>query len=175
MPRIRHLKHGIISRYPDSGGAFKVQIYSPYLVVNKTGVPFNIKSTRSTRTGSPQDVAGDSRPGACLDIHRCLSYIALKVCFFVLQIYSHNPYHSVRSLSVLLSPTYSDLRWNVPVLSHPSAHGHEFALKLGDSALSKVCLVISGWSPDIDRYPGFQSGGTSSRDYCGDSFAETKV
>ncbi|KAJ7169902.1 vacuolar protein sorting-associated protein 13 [Mycena filopes] len=48
-------------RYPDSGGAFKVQIYSPYLIVNKMGLPFGIRS-RSGRTGSPQDVAGDTRP-----------------------------------------------------------------------------------------------------------------
>ncbi|KAF9044538.1 vacuolar protein sorting-associated protein 13 [Hymenopellis radicata] len=48
-------------RYPDSGGAFKVQISAPYLVVNKTGLPFAIRSVRSTRTGA-QDVAGDNRP-----------------------------------------------------------------------------------------------------------------
>lgn len=47
-------------RYPESGGAFKVQIYSPYIVINKTHVPFSIKSTRSTRAGS-YDVAGDTR------------------------------------------------------------------------------------------------------------------
>jgi len=50
-------------RYPNSGGAFKVQVYSPYLVVNKTGMPFAVKSCRSTRTGPPQDVAGDTRTG----------------------------------------------------------------------------------------------------------------
>ncbi|KAJ7293574.1 vacuolar protein sorting-associated protein 13 [Mycena rebaudengoi] len=48
-------------RYPDSGGAFKVQIYSPYLVINKLGLPFSVRS-KSGRTGSPQDVAGDTRP-----------------------------------------------------------------------------------------------------------------
>ncbi|KAF5390329.1 hypothetical protein D9757_002946 [Collybiopsis confluens] len=47
-------------RYPDSGGAFKVQIYSPYLIVNKTGLPFAVKSTRSRRAMSHQDVAGDT-------------------------------------------------------------------------------------------------------------------
>ncbi|KAJ7634302.1 vacuolar protein sorting-associated protein 13 [Mycena polygramma] len=47
-------------RYPDSGGAFKVQIYSPYLIVNKMGLPFGVRS-RSGRTGSPQEVAGDTR------------------------------------------------------------------------------------------------------------------
>ncbi|KAI0321342.1 hypothetical protein OF83DRAFT_1274656 [Amylostereum chailletii] len=48
-------------RYPDAGGAFKVQIYSPYLLVNKTGLPFGVRSVRSNRAGSPQDVAGDTR------------------------------------------------------------------------------------------------------------------
>ncbi|KAI0033184.1 hypothetical protein K488DRAFT_78064 [Vararia minispora EC-137] len=46
-------------KYPDSGGAFKVQIYSPYLVINKTGLPFGIRAVR--RAGAPVDVAGDSR------------------------------------------------------------------------------------------------------------------
>ncbi|KAF5370222.1 hypothetical protein D9615_010080 [Tricholomella constricta] len=45
-------------RYPESGGAFKVQIYSPYIFINKTGVPFSIKSARSTRAGS-KEVAGE--------------------------------------------------------------------------------------------------------------------
>jgi len=48
-------------RHPESGGAFKVQIYSPYVLVNKTGLPFSVKSTRSTRAGS-HDVAGETRP-----------------------------------------------------------------------------------------------------------------
>ncbi|PPQ80804.1 hypothetical protein CVT25_001929 [Psilocybe cyanescens] len=48
-------------RHPDSGGAFKVQIYAPYIVTNKSGFAFSVKSTRSSRTGS-QDVAGDTRP-----------------------------------------------------------------------------------------------------------------
>ncbi|KAF5314046.1 hypothetical protein D9611_006808 [Ephemerocybe angulata] len=50
-------------RYPDSGGAFKVQVFSPYVVVNKTGLPFAIRSTRSTRAGF-QDAAGPSQPDA---------------------------------------------------------------------------------------------------------------
>ncbi|KAI0047829.1 hypothetical protein FA95DRAFT_1589004 [Auriscalpium vulgare] len=49
-------------RYSNSGGAFKVQIYSPYLVVNKTTLPFLVKSVRSNRAGQPLDVAGDKRP-----------------------------------------------------------------------------------------------------------------
>lgn len=52
----------ISSRYLESGGAFKVQIYCPYIVINKTGLPFAVKSARSTRTGS-KDVAGEVQPG----------------------------------------------------------------------------------------------------------------
>ncbi|EIW86715.1 vacuolar protein sorting-associated protein 13 [Coniophora puteana RWD-64-598 SS2] len=48
-------------RQPDSGGAFKVQIYSPYLVVNKTGLPFSVRAARSNRASSPQDVAGETK------------------------------------------------------------------------------------------------------------------
>ncbi|KAG6851060.1 hypothetical protein H0H93_002952 [Arthromyces matolae] len=48
-------------RYPESGGAFKVQIYCPYIVINKTGLPFFIKSARSTRTGL-KEVAGENQP-----------------------------------------------------------------------------------------------------------------
>jgi hypothetical protein len=55
--------HLFLRKYPNSGGAFKVQIYSPYIVVNKTGLPFAAKSFRSTRSGPPRDVAGDSRTG----------------------------------------------------------------------------------------------------------------
>ncbi|KAF5355629.1 hypothetical protein D9756_003767 [Leucocoprinus leucothites] len=47
-------------RYPESGGAFKVQVYSPYIVVNKTRAPFTVKS-KSVRAGT-QDAAGDNRP-----------------------------------------------------------------------------------------------------------------
>ncbi|KXN90021.1 Vacuolar protein sorting-associated protein 13 [Leucoagaricus sp. SymC.cos] len=46
-------------RYPESGGAFKVQIFSPYIVVNKTKSPFNVRS-KSVRAGV-QDAAGDTR------------------------------------------------------------------------------------------------------------------
>ncbi|KIP11945.1 hypothetical protein PHLGIDRAFT_21259 [Phlebiopsis gigantea 11061_1 CR5-6] len=48
-------------RYPDSGGSFKVQVYCPYLVINKTGLPFGVRPWRTNRLGSSQDVAGDLR------------------------------------------------------------------------------------------------------------------
>ncbi|KAG6898100.1 hypothetical protein C0992_005427 [Termitomyces sp. T32_za158] len=55
-----HLRLNYV-RYPESGGAFKVQIYCPCIVINKTGLPFSVKSARSTRTGS-KDVAGEIHP-----------------------------------------------------------------------------------------------------------------
>ncbi|KAG2159854.1 vacuolar protein sorting-associated protein 13 [Suillus bovinus] len=48
-------------RYPESGGAFKVQIYCPYLVINKTGLPFAVKAARSHRAISPVEIAADTR------------------------------------------------------------------------------------------------------------------
>ncbi|KAG2072635.1 DUF1162-domain-containing protein [Suillus decipiens] len=48
-------------RYPESGGAFKVQIYCPYIVVNKTGLPFGVKAARSHRATSPVEIAADTR------------------------------------------------------------------------------------------------------------------
>ncbi|KAH9898385.1 vacuolar protein sorting-associated protein 13 [Cubamyces lactineus] len=47
--------------YPDSGGSFKVQVYSPYIVLNKTGLPFSVRPSKS-RVGSPLEVAGETRP-----------------------------------------------------------------------------------------------------------------
>ncbi|KAH9944371.1 vacuolar protein sorting-associated protein 13 [Epithele typhae] len=47
--------------YPNSGGSFKVQVYSPYIVLNKTGLPFFVKPAR-TRIGAPIAIAGDTRP-----------------------------------------------------------------------------------------------------------------
>ncbi|CAD6910326.1 unnamed protein product [Tilletia controversa] len=50
-------------RYPDSGGAFKVQIYSPYIFINQTGLPFALKAR--SWTGGAKLVAGqDSGTGA---------------------------------------------------------------------------------------------------------------
>lgn len=48
------------TRRPDSGGAFKVQLYSSYIVLNKTGLPFWVRIVRSTRSGH-QDAAGEHR------------------------------------------------------------------------------------------------------------------
>ncbi|KAK0465028.1 vacuolar protein sorting-associated protein 13 [Desarmillaria tabescens] len=107
-------------RYPDSGGAFKVQIYSPYVVVNKTRLPFAIRSVRSTRS---QEVAGDDRQ----------------------------------------------------VLSHQADNGHEFCLKLGDSAWSKhfsveapaaeTALVVASQTSKLDELHVGLSWGEGSGKY----------
>ncbi|KAM5536198.1 hypothetical protein V8D89_010097 [Ganoderma adspersum] len=48
--------------YPNSGGSFKVQVYTPYIVLNKTGLPFGVRPSRSTRMGGTADIAGETRP-----------------------------------------------------------------------------------------------------------------
>ncbi|WWC86271.1 uncharacterized protein L201_001144 [Kwoniella dendrophila CBS 6074] len=42
--------------YPNSGGAFKVQVYSPFIFVNKTGLPFDLAA--KTWTGGQRPIAG---------------------------------------------------------------------------------------------------------------------
>lgn len=46
-------------KYPDSGGAFKVQVYSPYVLLNKTGLPLSlaIKSWSGQKTVAGLDSA----------------------------------------------------------------------------------------------------------------------
>ncbi|BGP36549.1 Vacuolar protein sorting-associated protein 13 [Rhodotorula kratochvilovae] len=48
--RVHYQKHA------DSGGAFRVQVYSPYILINKTGLPFALKT--KTFFGSAKSVAG---------------------------------------------------------------------------------------------------------------------
>lgn len=48
-------------RYPLSGGAFKVQIYSPYVVINKTGLEFSINT--KPFIGRAKQVAGQNLCG----------------------------------------------------------------------------------------------------------------
>lgn len=45
--------------YPNSGGAKKVQIYSPFVFMNKTGLPFNLMAR--TWNGSQKQVAGQAQ------------------------------------------------------------------------------------------------------------------
>ena len=51
---------------PDSGGAFKVSVYSPYLVLNKTGLDISIQSKTmfgSTRSAAGQGIRTDPSSG----------------------------------------------------------------------------------------------------------------
>lgn len=54
-----------ISSYPKSGGAFKVQVYSPYIIMNKTGLPFDLAA--KTWTGGQKPVAGRDAFASKLD------------------------------------------------------------------------------------------------------------
>ncbi|MCO5590230.1 hypothetical protein L7F22_044199 [Adiantum nelumboides] len=49
-------------KYGDSGGAFKVQIYSPYIFVNLTGLPFSLKT--KSWIGGAKLVAGQDPVGS---------------------------------------------------------------------------------------------------------------
>lgn len=51
---------------PDSGGAFKVSVFSPYLLLNKTGLPMDIQSKaflQSARNAAGQGLQVDPRDG----------------------------------------------------------------------------------------------------------------
>ncbi|KAJ9257565.1 hypothetical protein DTO212C5_8850 [Paecilomyces variotii] len=51
---------------PDSGGAFKVSIYSPYLILNRTGLSMDIQSKgflQSARSAAGQGLRTDARSG----------------------------------------------------------------------------------------------------------------
>ena len=51
---------------PESGGAFKVSVYSPYVILNKTGLPMDIQSKgflQSARTAAGQGLRVDPRDG----------------------------------------------------------------------------------------------------------------
>lgn len=50
-------------QYPDSGGAFKVQLYSPYIFINQTGLDFALK-TKSWMGGSKLVAGQDQGPSA---------------------------------------------------------------------------------------------------------------
>ncbi|EJD03959.1 vacuolar protein sorting-associated protein vps13 [Fomitiporia mediterranea MF3/22] len=72
-------------KFPDAGGAFKVQIYSPFIVVNKTGLPFGVKCVRSA--GLHRDVAGPvSRDDLTRSTPFLLSHINRKGNEFVFKV-----------------------------------------------------------------------------------------
>ncbi|KAG8691548.1 hypothetical protein FRC11_001538 [Ceratobasidium sp. 423] len=47
-------------RHPDSGGAVKIQIYSPFIMINKTGLPFALRASRPSRSTAREIAVGDS-------------------------------------------------------------------------------------------------------------------
>ncbi len=56
------------SKHPDSGGAFKVQIYSPYIFINQSGLPFALKT--KSWLGSAKLVAGQDQTGVSAEIRK---------------------------------------------------------------------------------------------------------
>ena len=62
------------SKFPDSGGAFKVQVYSPFIVVNRTGLPFFVRSVRSA--GLYKEVSGSLSKGQRVVIIICILFIS---------------------------------------------------------------------------------------------------
>ncbi|KAI5287431.1 hypothetical protein KEM54_006005 [Ascosphaera aggregata] len=48
---------------PDSGGAFKISVYSPYLVLNMTGLNLSLKSKNAPRHSQGHRIATDSERG----------------------------------------------------------------------------------------------------------------
>lgn len=55
-------------KHPDSGGAFKVQIYSPYIFINQCGLPFALKT--KSWLGSAKLVAGQDQGGVSAAIRK---------------------------------------------------------------------------------------------------------
>ena len=65
------------SNVPDSGGAFKVSVYSPYLVLNKTGMDINIQSKHmfsSARSAASQGITTQSDRGSRKALPYMFSY-----------------------------------------------------------------------------------------------------
>ena len=60
---------------PNSGGAFRVTVYSPYVILNKTGLPINIKAKsllQQAKTAAGQGFHADS---ADVERHKALPYM----------------------------------------------------------------------------------------------------
>ncbi|EER23514.1 vacuolar protein sorting-associated protein, putative [Coccidioides posadasii C735 delta SOWgp] len=62
---------------PDSGGSFKVSVYSPYLILNRTGLDINIQGKsmfQSTRTSAGRAIRTDSSSGVRKAVPYMYSY-----------------------------------------------------------------------------------------------------
>ena len=67
----------LYSNVPDSGGAFKVSVYSPYLILNKTGLDMDIQSKAmfsSSRSAGRQGVRMESDRGSGKALPYMFSY-----------------------------------------------------------------------------------------------------
>ena len=62
------------SNIPDSGGAFKVAVYSPYLMLNKTGLDINIQS-KSMFSAAKSAAGQGRRVDSDREIHKALPYM----------------------------------------------------------------------------------------------------
>ncbi len=57
----------MISVFPDGGGAFKVAIFSPYIILNRTGVQLDVRSQQMMgqgRSAAAQGVTTENEQGA---------------------------------------------------------------------------------------------------------------
>ncbi|KAI0073133.1 vacuolar protein sorting-associated protein 13 [Panus rudis PR-1116 ss-1] len=127
-------------RYPDSGGCFKVQIYTPYLVINKTGLPFAVRPTRPARLGGAQEVAGDTRPESLMQpTPFMLSHSNPQGRDFVFKVAE-----STWSQSISLEAPSAETRLVMPVQSQKAEEVHvglSWSEGLGKYKLTKVITL----------------------------------
>ncbi|KLO14457.1 hypothetical protein SCHPADRAFT_996578 [Schizopora paradoxa] len=117
-------------KYPQSGGAFKVQIYCPYIIVNKTGVPFSVKSVNS-RTGLAKEIPGQ--------------YTAEELTKTTPIMFSH-PQKKNHDFIFKLG----DSIWSQPIsLEAPSA---ESALSLRSNSSRNELQVGISWAEGLGKY-----------------------
>jgi len=117
-------------KYPQSGGAFKVQIYCPYILVNKTGLPFSVKSVNS-RTGAAKEIPGE--------------YSAEELSKTSPIMFSH-PQKKTHEFIYKIG----DSVWSQPIsLEAPSA---ESALSLRSNSSRNELQVGLSWSEGLGKY-----------------------
>ena len=106
-----------------SGGAFRVQVYSPYLVVNKTGLPFIVQSTRST---TPQYAARDTQPGAFDFDHSLMSTLTINN-----QMYSQSQLHLVSFHSMYQTPVNHHLQCCHTLMNEVTSSSSRLEIPIG--------------------------------------------
>ena len=111
-------------RYPKSGGAFKVQIYSPYVLYNKSGLDFSLRS--KSMIGAGKNVAGQD-----------LTSLKIKKRETSPFMFSHNS--DDRQKRFLLR--IDDSNWSKPISFDVAAADTE--LKLGAQSNQNVHIGMS--------------------------------